>query len=488
MKRSFLTAVIHRLFHPISVPVRWSGEAAPVRSVHGRRRQEGTKQSLITRTISVAAIAALALLGDGADAQAKTEIQFWHAMDGQLGEAVDALVKQFNRSQGEIEVKPMYKGTYPQVLVSAISAYRQKNPPHIVQVYEVGTQTMAQSDAIVPVYRLIKQQQVAVDWNDFIETIAGYYSKDGKLYSMPFNVSTPILYYNKDAFRKAGLGDTPPATWQEVETASRKLLASGAATCGFSTTWPSWTMLENTFAWHNQPFATNKNGYTGLDTRLLINGNFGKMHIGALARWHKENIFTYSGREGQLDPKFINGDCAMFIHSSAAIGAFKNALKFNWGTGQLPHWGSPYAKANTILGGATVWALRGREPGDSKGVAQFLKFIAEPRQQMGWAATTGYVPITRKAVKSLEDDGFYKQNPEQWTAMSQLLNAKPTPNSRGIRLGNYVQVREAIELELENIFSGKKTVQEGLDAGVLRGNAILRGFSVIHGAAPQGEI
>jgi sn-glycerol 3-phosphate transport system substrate-binding protein len=445
-------------------------------------------QSLITRTISVVAISALALLAGAADAQAKTEIQFWHAMDGQLGETVNELVKQFNQSQGEIEVKAVYKGTYPQTQAAAMAAFRQKNPPHIVQVYEVGTQSMVQSDTIVPVYRLMKQQQVAVDWDDFIETVTGYYSKDGRLYSMPFNASTPILYYNKDVFRKAGLGDTPPATWQEVETASRKILASGAAMCGFSTTWPSWIMLENTFAWHNQPFATNQNGYTGLDTRLLINSAFGRMHVGALARWHKENIFSYGGSEGQLDPKFINGDCAMFIHSSAAIGAFKNSLKFNWGTGQLPHWGPPYAKANTILGGATVWALRGRETADYKGVAQFLKFIAEPRQQMWWAVTTGYVPITRTAIRSLEDASFYKKNPEQWTAISQLLNAKPTANSRGLRLGNYVQVRAAIDQELENIFTGKKMVKEGLDAAVLRGNAILREFSVSHGAAPQGEI
>jgi sn-glycerol 3-phosphate transport system substrate-binding protein len=247
--------------------------------------------------------------------------------------------------------------------------------------------------------------------------------------------------------------------------------------------------MENTFAWHNQPFATNQNGYTGLDTRLLINSAFGRMHVGALARWHKENIFSYSGSEGQLDPKFINGDCAMFIHSSAAIGAFKNSLKFDWGTGQLPHWGAPYEKANTILGGATVWVLRGRETADYKGVAQFLKFIVEPSRQEWWAATTGFVPITKTAFKGLEASGFYKQNPEQWTAVSQLLNAKPTPSSRGLRLGNYVQVRmDVIELQLEDIFAGKKTVKQGLDAAVARGNAILREFYVINAAAPQGEI
>jgi sn-glycerol 3-phosphate transport system substrate-binding protein len=446
-------------------------------------------QRLITRAISVAASVALVLLGGAAAAQAKTEISFWHGLDGQAGEAVEALVKQFNQSQGEVEAKALYKGTYPQVLAAARAAYRQKNPPHLVQVYEVGTQSMILSDSIVPVYRLMRQQQIAVNWADFLETVTGYYSKDGKLYSMPFNVSTPILYYNKAIFKKAGLGDTPPGTWPEVEAASKTILATSAATCGFTTPSPSWTILENTFPWHNQPFATNQNGYTGLDTKLLINSDFGLMHVGAFARWQQEHIFAYGGQEGQPNSKFIDGECAMVLQSSGSIGGFKKSLPFDWGTGQLPHWGPPYPKANTILGGATLWAMRGHAPADDKGVAQFLKFLIEPAQQRWWAATTGYVPITRTAVKSLEAGAFYVQSPEQWTAMSQLLNTTPTPNSQGLRLGNYVQVRMgAIELELENIFTGKKTVKEGLDAAVARGNAILRQFGVTHGAAASGEI
>ncbi len=125
-------------------------------------------------------------------------------MGGQLGETVNELVKQFNQSQAEYEVKALNKGTYPEVLTSAIAAYRQKNPPHIVQVFEVGTQTMLLSGAISRSRTLLKQQEIAVNWDDFIGPVTGYYSKDGKLYSMPFNSSSPILYYNKDAFKKAG--------------------------------------------------------------------------------------------------------------------------------------------------------------------------------------------------------------------------------------------------------------------------------------------
>jgi len=450
-------------------------------------------QSIVTRAVSVIAVAALALLGGCAGAQVKTEILIWHGMEEQLGEAFGELVKQFNQSQREFEVKALYKDTYPEAMTSAMNAYGQKNRshPHIIQVYEAGTQSMLLSGAIVPIYRLMQQEKIAINRADFIETVTNYYSKENKLYSMPFNSSTAILYYNKDIFKKAGLGDKPPATWQDVETMSRKILAAGAATCGFTTPSSSWTMLENTFAWHDQPFATNENGYKSVDTKLLINSDFGLMHIRTLAKWQKENIFmwqkeyTVGGGMERPERKFLDGDCAMLVWTSEFIGLQKKPFKFNWGTGQLPHWGPLYPKANTILGGATLWVLREHEPADYKGVAQFIKFIAEPRQQIRWATTTGFVPITKTAVKNLEDDSFFKKNPDKWTALSQLLNAKPTPNSRGIRLGAYKKVREVIEQELESIFTGKKTVKEALDTAVIRGNAILKEFGVTHKPWPD---
>jgi sn-glycerol 3-phosphate transport system substrate-binding protein len=428
----------------------------------------------ITGAVALSALVALA----PTPASAKTEIQFWHAMTGQLGDATNELVKQFNESQSEYEVKALRKGTYPETLTAAIAAYRQRQAPNIVQVFEVGTQTMMLSGAVHPVYQLFKEQEIAVDWKDFIASVVGYYSKDGNLYSMPFNSSTPIFYYNKDIFQKAGLDPAkPPQTWKQVEEYAKKIIASGAAKCGFSTGWPSWTMVENMHAWHDQPFATRRNGFDGLDVQLLINKDFGVKHVSQLAAWQKDNVYSYGGRTGTADPKFVNGECAMYIQSSALIGGFTRGVKFAWGTAPLPHWGPPYPKATSIIGGATLWVMKGKPANENRGTAKFLKFISETNQQMWWHVTTGYLAISNSAVKNLEAGYHFKKNPDQWTAFAQLTKGKATPNSQGLRLGNFVQIRDVIESELENIFAGKKTAKQGLGDAVAKSNDLLKEFA-----------
>jgi sn-glycerol 3-phosphate transport system substrate-binding protein len=436
-----------------------------------------TKTSRRPAAIALLLVAGL-LLVPAAPAFAKTEIQFWHAMTGQLNDAVNALVKQFNDSQTEYEVKPLQKGNYAEALTAAIAAYRQRQAPNIVQVFEVGTQTMMLSGAILPVYQLMKEQEIAMDWKDFIAPVVGYYSKDGNLYSMPFNSSTPILFYNKDEFQKAGLDPTkPPQTWKQVEEYSKKLIASGASKCGFSTGWPSWVQIENMHALHDQPFATKHNGFDGLDVELLINREFGVKHMAQLVAWQKENVFSYGGRRGDADPKFLSGECAMYMQSSSLIGGFTKGASFKWATGQLPHYGAPYKRATSIIGGATLWVMKGKPANENRGTARFLKFISDTNQQMWWHVTTGYLAISNSAVKNLEAGYHFKKNPDQYTAFAQLTKGTATPNSQGLRLGNFVQIRDVIEAEMENVFAGKKTAKQGLDDAVAKSNELLKEFA-----------
>ena len=434
----------------------------------------------VTRWARIVVAVVLGLIAAPGESTAKTEIQWWHALQAVLGERVQETASRFNASQGDYEVKAIFKGSYPETLNAAIAAYRAKQPPHIVQVYEVGTQTMLSSGAVYPVYQLVKDHGITIDWNDLIPPVKTYYSTGGNLYSMAFNSSTPILYYNKDLFKKAGLADKPPATWDEIESMAKKLVGSGAK-CGFSAAWPSWTLVENMHAWHDQPFADQSNGFDGLATTLRINGPFGVKMMELLARGAKEGWFTYNGRLNKAETNMGAGECGIFLTSSAYIGNLGRTAegKFTWGTGFLPRL-SGFPQGNSILGGATLWVMKGAKPETYKGVAQFFRFLASTETQAWWAGVTGYLPLTNAAVKAMETSGIYQKNPHLKTSVNQMNSGKTTANSQGIRLGNYPSIRDAIEEQMENVFSGKKTPKQGLDDAVAKSTDILKEFAALY--------
>jgi sn-glycerol 3-phosphate transport system substrate-binding protein len=423
--------------------------------------------------------AAVALLA-AEPAGAQTEIQFWHAMGGQLGEALNALVDGFNKSQKDYVVKPVYKGTYTETMTGAIAAFRAKQQPHIVQVFEVGTANMmAAKGAIKPVYEVMAEAKEPFDPKAFIGPVYGYYSTaDGKLLSMPFNSSTSVFYWNKDAFTKAGLDpEKPPKTWPEVGEYGKKLLAAGFK-CGFSTQWQTWIQIENFGAWHNVAFATKANGFGGTDIELKINDPLRVRHIDQLAKWAKEGIFVYAGREGKPNPKFTTGECPMFMGSTGSAGGFAQAMKgARFGMTVLPYWpdvsGAPQ---NGIIGGATLWVMNGKPAAEYKGVAKFFAYLTVPEVQAKWHQETGYVPITYAAYELTRKQGFYDRNPGRDVAVRQLTNKPPTENSKGLRIGNFVQIRDIMDDELEQVWAGKKSAKQALDDAVKRGNEQLRAF------------
>lgn len=413
-------------------------------------------------------------------AQAKTEIVWWHAMTGFLGEKVNEIVAKFNASQNEVEVKAVHKGSYPETLTAGIAAYRAKTHPHILQVFEVGTQTMLSSGAIYPVFQLMKDQQIPINWNDFLSIVRSYYSKDGNLYSMPFNSSTAILYYNKSLFKKAGLDpEKPPVSFDDVERCAKAVVASGASKIGFTVAWPSWTLVENMHAWHDQPFSDMDNGFAGMATQLKINGDFGVKVWTHLWRWQKEGLFTYSGRGSKGDQAIINGEAAVGLASTALVGTLTKTAKFEWGTGNLPRMAG-FPRGNSIIGGASLWVMKGHKPDEYKAVAQFLEFLGKTEQQAWWHATTGYLPISNSALKTLQAKDHFKKNPHMWTAFAQITSGKITANSQGLRIGNLVAIRDNIEAELENVLSGKKPPKQGLDDAVKKANEILKEFASMY--------
>jgi sn-glycerol 3-phosphate transport system substrate-binding protein len=421
----------------------------------------------------------------GLAAQAQTEVQWWHSMTAVNGEWVNDLAKDFNASQKEYKIVPTFKGTYDESMTAAVAAFRAGNAPHILQVFEVGTATMmASKGAIVPVTQVMKDAGEKFDPTAYVSAVAGYYTApNGQMLSFPFNSSTTIFYVNKDAFKAAGIDTVKlPTTWPEVALAAAKLKASGHK-CPFTTAWQGWTQLESFSAWHNVEFATKNNGLSGLDARMKVNSPLHVRHIENLANMSKQGLFIYKGRGNVPEASFISGECAMITTSAGFYGNVAKNAKFAYSLGTMPFYpdvaGAPQ---NTVIGGASLWVMAGKKPAEYKGIAKFFSYLSSPEVQSASHKRTGYLPITNAAYKLTEASGFYKEKPGTDIAVSQMIR-KVTDKSRGIRLGNYVQIRAVEDEELEQVWNGKKTAKEALDAIVNRGNEHLARFE----AANKGK-
>ena len=413
-------------------------------------------------------------------ASAATEIQWWHAFTGRLGDILAKQVETFNASQSDYTVVGSHKGNYSETLNAGIAAFRAGQQPHILMVYEVGTATMMKAKgAIKPAHEVMAEAGEPFDPSSYLAAVTGYYTTtDGKMLSLPYNASSPVLYLNQDALKKVGLDPAlKPKTWTEVEDVLKKLKAGGVE-CPLTTAWQSWVHLENLSAYHDVPFATKENGFGGTDTQLVFNGDVQVAHIAKMGEWAKEGLFSYSGRRNEGGARFRSGECAMFTESSAGYAGVKAEAKFPFTVTNLPYWDNvEAAPQNTIIGGASLWVLEGKSAEEYKGVAKFLSFLSSPDVQAAWHQETGYLPITPAAYEQTKASGFYEQNPGTDIAILQMTGKAPTANSKGLRLGNFDQIRGIIDEELEAVWAGKKDAKAALDSAVERGNKLLVRFA-----------
>ncbi|HET7876621.1 MAG TPA: sn-glycerol-3-phosphate ABC transporter substrate-binding protein UgpB [Methylomirabilota bacterium] len=435
------------------------------------------------RLLAVAAVWFLALIGAApAGAQQRVQVEFWHGLPMPLGGILEKIVADFNASQGQYQVNPSYKGSYPETMVAAIAAFRAGNAPHIVQMFEVGTATMmAARSAIKPVYELMREAGVPFEPKGYLPAVRGYYSlPDGRMMAMPFNSSTAIMWYSKDAFRKAGLDPAKaPQTWPELREAARKIKAANAAPCAFTTAWLTWTQFEQFSAIHDVPFATKANGMTGLDAELKINSPLHVRHVQTLMEMQKEGTFKYGGRDAAGDALFPSGECAI-IHASSGLRArIGREAKFDWAAAMLPYWpGAGGAPKNSIIGGASFWVMTApsRRPEEYRAVAEFFRFISTPEIAARWHMETGFLPVTFAGWERAKGAGYYDKNPGADVPILELTRTQPTDNSRGLRLGNLPEIRNIIQEEVEKALQGQQTAQQALDTAVQRGNVVLRNF------------
>jgi sn-glycerol 3-phosphate transport system substrate-binding protein len=426
----------------------------------------------------ISALFALLLLYGGAErARAATELQFWFGVSGASAEVIQSLAREFNESQAEYRVVPVFKGTYPETLQAGIAAFKAGHPPHIIQVFDVGTGVMMNDEhAFVPVADVLKLAGGTFDKNQYLPAIIAYYSRpDGTMLSFPFNSSSPILFYNKDAYRRTGLDvDNPPKIWSDVWSAARRIVRSGAATCGYTSPWLTWIHVENFAAWNNLPYATHENGMAGSDIELKFNAPIFVKHFQELADLAAEGVFRYGGRTSEAKQLFLSGECAMFTDSSAAFGdVLKSGI--DYGTGPLPYEpGAEGAPQNTIPGGASLWVFAGHPEADYRGVAAFFQFLSKTDIQSRLHQVSGYLPVTMAAYDATKASGFYDANPGREQPILQMIGRPPTENSRGIRAINLPELREIQDEEFEAMLAGQQSARQALDNAVRRGNAAIK--------------
>lgn len=432
----------------------------------------------LTKLLTGLTLSAAALFSTPASAQ--IEIQWWHALTGANNDVVVRLAEEFNKSQTEYKVVPTYKGGYADTMNAGIAAFRAGNAPHILQVFEVGTATMmAAKGAIKPVHQMMQEAGEKFDPQAYLPTITGYYSTlKGEMLSFPFNSSSTVMWYNKDAFKKAGLDpDSPPKTWPDVFAAAKKLKAAGYDTCGFSNAWATWVNIEQFSAWHNIAIGTKGNGMDGFDTVLTFNNPTVLKHLENLVALQKDKTYDYSGRTNTGEGRFTSGECPIFLTSSGFFGNVAANAKFAWGNAPMPYYpdvaGAPQ---NSIIGGASLWVMGGKKADEYKGVAKFFSFLSRTDKQIELHQKSGYLPITKAAYEQTKASGFYKEKPYLETPLLELTNKAPTDNSRGLRFGNMVQLRDIWSEEIESALAGKKSPKQALDDAVSRGNALLRQF------------
>jgi sn-glycerol 3-phosphate transport system substrate-binding protein len=432
----------------------------------------------ILRFVVALFVLSLFLSSSVSSVQADVKIKFWHAMSGKRIDLLKGLADDFNKTHAGITVESQYVGSYNETLNKTIAAVKAGNPPHIFQLYEIGTRGMIDGGMIVPIGDLAKPGEV--DWGDYVDAVMSYYTVDGKLYSMPFNSSTPILFYNKTAFKKAGLDvNKPPDTWNQVRAMGKKIMDSGAAEAGITWNMHCWYFEE----WHavqNALLVDQENGRKGRATKVLFDGPVGVNIVKWWTDLEKDKIFLNTGRGWSNHRKaFISGQAAMMISSTSDVTQMTDAFNqkgWDLGTGFLPR-PDAVPRQGVIIGGGTLWLTKDHPQEELKAAWEFLKWMSMPRQQVTWHKGTGYFPIRKGAMELLEKEGWFKKFPNYKVAFDQLLESKTSMATSGALIGVFPQLRDAVQSGIEKVYEGKATPEAALKEAAQKINKELEKYN-----------
>lgn len=396
-----------------------------------------------------------------AAAKDPVKVVWWHAMSGELGKAVDKLVEDFNSSQKAVQVEAVFQGTYDESLNKLKASMDSKSGPTMIQVFEIGSRFMIDSKAVTPIQTFIDQEKF--DTSSWEPNILSYYTIDDKLNSMPFNTSNPILYYNKDMFKAAGLDpEKAPGTYEEVTAAAEKLSKDGKFGASFAIY--GWFM-EQFFANQGAEYVNNGNGRTGLATESLAAADAG---VNTLTWWKDLVDKKYASNLGRKTDDtrkaFAAGQVAMTLDSTASLRGIVNAAegKFAVGTGFLPK-PKDAKEGGVIVGGASNYILNNRPEAEQKGAWEFIKYLASPDVQAAWHIATGYFPVTTKAYDLQNVKDNMAKYPQFQTAVNQLHATKASKATQGAIMGVFPEARQIVEGAIEEALNSKKAPKEAME-------------------------
>ncbi len=416
-----------------------------------------------------------------APAHAETEITWWHGMGGALGETVNKIAADFNESQNEYKITPVFKGTYEETLTAAIAAFRAGEQPNIVQVFDAGAATViGAKGAVVPVEDLLNANGVEFNIEDYIAGVRYFYAdSDGKMIGMPFNSSTPILYYNVEAMEKAGV--TPPKTWEEFETVTAPALKEAGYTPLTQSHMP-WIFTENFFSRHNLPFATENNGYDSVNVSINADAPELKAHFESFKNWIDNDLAAFYGAAWDDNAKpFEAGEVAMWLGSSGSFGGLVQKADFDFSATYLPYWEKVTTEpTQTFIGGAALFAMSGHSDEENKAAAEFFRYLTSPEVQYMWHRETGYVPITEAAYELAKKDGHYEKFPAAEIGIQQL-QLPAGDNTKGYRMGFYVQIRDVMNREYTRYLNGETSLDGAFATIKQEADALLERFAQTQG-------
>ncbi|WP_219467316.1 ABC transporter substrate-binding protein [Nonomuraea rhizosphaerae] len=393
----------------------------------------------------------------------KVTIEFWHSMKGANAEAINQLVADFHAKFGsKVQIKPVFQGNYDETVAKYKAAVQQENTPALIQIYDIGTRFMIDSKQVVPMYKFFDVDKYSTA--DIEPNIASYYSVDGKMWSMPFNSSTPLLYINKEAFEKAGMDpNKPPKTLDEITKYAEKLTVKDASGTvkqyGFGSATYGW-LLEQLLATDGQEYCDKGNGRQGLATKVQFDSASGAK---VADWWHNLVSKGWAVNVGRKTDDgqaiFKSGTVAMHLESTSALRGYVDAAKQNGFTVVT----APYpklsdgSKGGPIIGGASLWINGvGHSDEEKRAAWEFAKFSATPEEQAKWHVGTGYVAVNPKAYDQEVARTWAAQFPQFATAVDQLHSLPPSTASAGCILGVMPQARQASEEGLEQSILGSK--------------------------------